>query len=104
MSKRLSEATRKKMIIKAAVRISRRAGGWSALTRASIAREAKCSDGLVSRHLGDMQNVRATVMTQAVTEEILEIIAQSIAANDGFACKKKLPEALRQKALTSLLG
>lgn len=92
------------MLIEAAIEAARQPGGWSRLTRESIAKQAECSDGLISRYLGDMANVRKVIMRVAVKREITEIIVQSLAAHDGYAIKKWLPSELRQRSISSLLG
>lgn len=103
-NKRYAPAIRRELVLKAAVAVASNPGGWARLTREAIAREADCSDGLVSRYLGDMPEARKAVMKYAIKEEILEIIVQSVAAHDGYAVKKWLPSALKQRAIASLLG
>lgn len=102
--KRFEPATRKRMLIEAAVEVARQPGGWSKLTRESIARQGECSDGLISRYLGDMASVRKVVMRVAVKRKIAEIIVQSLAAHDGYAIKKWLPADLRKRSISLLLG
>lgn len=101
---RFQPAIRRELILKAALVTASRPGGWSKLTRQAIAREAGCSDALVSCYLGNMPKVRKAIMREAVRKEILEIIMQSIASHDGYAVKKWLPAALKHKAISSLLG
>jgi hypothetical protein len=103
-NKRYSPAVRRHLILNAAVEVARQPGAWAKLTRERIALEAQCSDGLVSRYLGDMPSARRAIMKVAVRDEILEIIVQSIAAHDGFAVVKWLPRTLKQRAIASLLG
>lgn len=95
---------RSEAILQAAVEVASRPGGWGTLTRQRIAHSAGCSEGLVSRYLGDMDEVRYWVMKEAVRGEIVAIIVQSLAASDGYAVKKWLPAKLKRKALESLLG
>lgn len=95
---------RKDLILKAAIITARRPGGWSTLTRQAIAKQADCSEGLVSRYLGSMPAARKAIMKTAIRLEIVDIVIQSIAAQDGYAIKKWLPAALRHKAISSLLG
>jgi AcrR family transcriptional regulator len=103
-NKRYAPDIRRELVLKAAVAVASRAGGWSRMTREAIAREAKCSDGLISRYLGDMPKVRKAVMKHAIKHELLEIIIQSIGAHDGYAVKQWLPAALKKRAIASLLG
>jgi len=95
-------AVRKALILEAAVEVASLPGGWSAFTRDAIAKQAACSDGLVSRYLGDIPEARKLVMRQAIKREILSIIVQSLAAQDGYAKKGWLPASLKLKAIESL--
>jgi hypothetical protein len=103
-NKRYKPTIRRELILRAAIESARQPGGWSLITRRVISTAAGCSEGLVSRYLGDMKDARRAIMKAAVKDEIVEIIVQSIVAHDGYAVKKWLPEALKQKALQSLLG
>jgi hypothetical protein len=103
-NKRFKPTIRRELILAAAIEAAREPGGWSRLTRQVIAIHADCSEGLVSRYLGDMPEARKAVMKAAVKGEIVEIIVQSIAAHDGYAVKKWLPADLRQRSIASLLG
>jgi AcrR family transcriptional regulator len=103
-NKRYSPDIRRELVLKAAVAVVSKPGGWARLTREAIAKEAECSDGLVSRYLGDMPAARKAIMRYAIKHEILEIIVQSVAAHDGYAVRKWLPSELKQRAIASLLG
>lgn len=92
MDKRLylSRKRRRAEILSAAVDHCRKApGGWAFLTRAKIAEAAECSNGLVSRCLGDMVSVRKAIMKVAVKNDYQEIIAPSRAMHDGFAPRQR---------------
>lgn len=101
---RLNPKIRHQFIVNAALKVSRKSGGWTTLTRQMIAREADCSEGLISRYLGDMQNARRIIMREAIRREVVEIILQSLVARDGYVIKRDLPERLHKNALISLLG
>jgi AcrR family transcriptional regulator len=103
-NERFKPTIRRELILRAAIESARQPGGWSLITRQVIANAAGCSEGLVSRYLGDMKDARKHIMRAAIKDEIVEIIAQSIVCHDGYAVKKWLPETLKQKALQSLLG
>lgn len=103
-NKRYSPDIRRELVLRAAIEVARKPGGWAKLTRQLIADAAECSEGLVSRYLGDMPNARKSIMKVAIKDEILEIIIQSVASHDGYAVKKWLPAALKQRAIASLLG
>ena len=99
----IKSANSRERILKAAVELAQRPGGWSTLTRAGIASAADCSDGLVSKHLGNMSSVRREVAHYAVRNQVLSIITQSLAAHDGFIVKSWLPKPLKMKALRALV-
>ena len=100
----IKSANSRERILKAAVELAQRPGGWSTLTRSGIAGAADCSDGLVSKHLGSMDCVRREVAHYAVRNQIVSIISQSLAAHDGYVVKTWLPKALKMKALKALVG
>lgn len=101
---RFQPAIRKEIILQAAVITARRPGGWSNLTRQAIAKQAQCSEGLVSRYLGNMCKVRKAIMKVAIRQELIEIIVQSIAASDGHVVIKWLPASVKHKTISSLFG
>lgn len=98
-TKRYHPRVRRELILQAALISASRPGGWSKLTRQAIAKEAGCSEALVSRYLGDIPSIRKAIMKAAIKKELMEIIVQSIAAHDGYA----FPKSLRTKAINSLL-
>lgn len=100
----IKSANSRDRILKAAVELAQRPGGWSTLTRSRIAGAADCSDGLVSKHLGKMDNVRKEVAHYAVRNQVVSILTQSLAAHDGYVVKSWLPKALRLKALKALVN
>lgn len=91
-------SVRREMILRAAIKASCKPGGWISLTRARIASQAECSDGLVSRYMGSMENARRLILAVAIDEEIIPIIAQLLGG------QAKIPTALKQKALKTLSG
>ena len=99
---KFSNNVRRELIIIAATALARKPGGWVALTRTSIAEASQCSPALVSRALGDMDDVRAIVMRQAIRYQYLDLIAQGI-ASDYPACRKLSP-ILKHKAVALLVG
>lgn len=99
-TRRYQPSIRRDLILKAALIAASRPGGWSKLTRQAIAKKARCSEALVSRYLGDMPSARKAIMKEAIHQERVEIISQSIAAHDGYA----LPRKLKNKAIVHLLN
>ena len=100
MSRQKPQA-RAEVILIAAMRIARRHGGWACLTRARIATEARCSDGLVSQRLGSMDVVRRTLMKMAIKHEYFDLIAQGLAAGDPSA--RALSPILKHKAAATMV-
>ena len=98
---RLQPKARKATILIAAIRLARRPGGLSSLTRASIAKEARCTEGLVSHYLSDMTTVRAIIMKDAIKHEYLDLIAQGIALNDKHT--RNISPVLKHRALNHLM-
>jgi AcrR family transcriptional regulator len=101
IAKRFKPTVRKEMILIAALRVARLPGGWSGMTRASIAKESHCAEGLVSRYLGSMDSVRRQVMKAAIKYEYLDLIAQGIATGDKYALG--VSPILQHKAISSLM-
>lgn len=85
--KRYKSAIRREQILKVGLKLASRPGGWSNLTRSSLARAVNCSDAIVNVHVGDMPTVRKLIMREAVRQGITDIIVQSVAAHDGYAPK-----------------
>ena len=101
VAKRFKPRVRREMILIAALRVARRPGGWSSMTRAKIAKDAHCAEGLVSVYLGSMDSVRRHVMKAAIKYEYLDLIAQGLATGDKYALG--LSPVLQHKALSSLM-
>lgn len=97
---RLKPDDRKLQILKAALVVTSEPGGWSTLTRKAVATQAECAEALVSKYFGTMTDFRRTIMRAVIHHEILEIIAQGLAAGDVHA--KKASDALKLKALETL--
>lgn len=86
-------------ILTAALKLSAK-HGYTAVTRDMIAEEVGASPALVSLRVGTMPNLRRSIVRQAIAKQELKVIGQAVAANDPLT--KKIPEALRRKALASL--
>jgi AcrR family transcriptional regulator len=99
--KRFKPKVRRELILIAALRVARKPGGWNNLTRAAIAKEAHCADGLISRYLGSMDSVRRAIMKAAIKYEYLDLIAQGVASGDKYALA--LSPVLKHKAIGVLM-
>jgi hypothetical protein len=98
---RLKPKAREEIILIAAMRLARKPGGWSSLTRAGIALEAKCADSLVSQRLGSMDVIRRRLMKTAIKYEYFDLIAQGLAAGDPSA--RALSPILKHKAVATMV-
>ena len=78
--KRLQPADRKQEILNAAIKVAGRPGGWSKLTRDSVAKEAGCAEGLVSKYFGTMITLRRSIMRAAIVAGNLAVVAEVIRA------------------------
>lgn len=92
----------REVILTAALRVACRRDGLSKMTRSSIAKEAGCADGLVSRYLGSMDEIRKSVIKQAIKECVVDLVAQGVASSRiPF---KKLSEDLKRKVFAHISG
>ena len=96
---RLDPKIRGKLILMAGLRAARRSG-WGSLTREKIAREAGCSDALVSAYLGSMLKARRRIMRAAIEFKYLDLIAQGIVHGDPLCAR--ISPILKHEALSSL--
>ncbi len=94
-NKRLTPEARGDMLLNVAIDLAAK-HGLANVTRDQIAAKAKVAAGLVTLRLGTMKEMRRTIMRNAVTREILPIIAEGLATRDRFALEA--PEDLRQRA------
>jgi AcrR family transcriptional regulator len=101
VAKRFHPKVRREMILIAALRVARRPGGWGSMTRASIAKEAHCAEGLISRYLGSMDSVRRHIMKAAIKYEYLDLITQGLASGDKYALG--VSPVLKHKAIGLLM-
>lgn len=72
-------------------------GGYASLTRAAVAEAAGVSEALVSHYFGAMEDLRVTLMSEAVKRGIVEIVAQGLAAGNSVA--RSASEEVKQAAL-----
>jgi hypothetical protein len=97
---RLIPGERKLKIFNAAVDLCCELGGWNALTRAKIAKRAKCSEGLVSVYLGDVAGLKRRILRYAIKHDYAPIVGQAIASGVNLTIS---PE-LRRKAVNAIVG
>lgn len=89
-------ARRAASITEAALRAAR-ARGFTRFTRLDVAREAGCSEALVSQYMGTMDDVRTRVMQMAVYEEDTVVLLQGIA--DAHPIALAVDASLRARAV-----
>jgi AcrR family transcriptional regulator len=102
VSKRLEQTARRAEILAAALRVAAERGGWISLTRAAVAREARCSDALVSVHFGTMTEFRRSVMRAAIRDRNMPVVFQGMAAGDRMALRA--PQELKEAAVAAILA
>lgn len=100
-SKRLPPSDRRAQLMAAALALAER-HDYRSLKRADIAERAGVSAGLVTQHLGTMDNMRRDLMRAAIKHRCLAVIAQGLAAKDRYALKA--PAEIRQAAALALGG
>lgn len=87
-------------IFRAALRIARRPGGWTSISRASIAARAGCAESLVSYYYGDMGELRGELMNEATIKGYADLLAQGITA--GHITISGLSKPLQTKVIEHL--
>ena len=98
---RLHPTVRKEQILDAALTLSQ-SDGYQTITRQSVATLAGCSEGLVSRYFSTMPQLRRAVMSAAIAQANLSVLAQGIAMKDAKALRA--PEELRRQAVQLMMG
>ena len=98
--RRMSPAARYDEIISAAVRRSIDLG-YNKISREDVALAAHCSPALVSQYLGTLTHMRRQIMRAAVTNEVLEVIAQGIVMGDKHAMRAL--ESIRRMAIQNYM-
>ena len=87
-------------ILTAALHLAR-AEGYNRVSRAAIAEAVGCSPANIALVLGTMPKVRRAIMSAAIAERDLTVLAQGLVAKEAKALAA--PLELRQKAIASLL-
>lgn len=87
-------------ILHAAVAEARHAG-FGRFTREGVAKRAHMSPATVSQYVKTMAQLRRDVMRAAIRDELLDIVAQGIAARDPHAMKA--PDELKRRAIESIM-
>jgi AcrR family transcriptional regulator len=86
-------------ILTAALKLSEK-HGYSNITREQVATAARCSVGLVSKRMGTMDNLRRSIVSAAINQENLVILAQALVNNHPKALRA--PQELRHRAAAVL--
>ena len=100
-SRRLPPDTRQADLLTIALGIAR-TRGLAAVTRKAVAAAADCSPGLVTFRFLSVEAMRDAVLTEAVAQGELSVIAEGIALRLPLALAAPLP--LRQAALEQILA
>lgn len=92
---RVDPELRKDQILNAAIDYAKKVG-YHKITREGIATNAGVSINLINRYFGTMPKFKRSIMRAAINQEVLEIVAQGLAAGDSHA--KKAPPELKKQA------
>lgn len=95
MSKRLKPDDRKVALLEAAIAVASK-GHYKHITRKDIAKEAGTSSPLVRHYLGTMEGLSDVLMTYAVKNSHLWVVAQGLMAGDRIALQA--PVDIQKKA------
>jgi AcrR family transcriptional regulator len=99
MRYRKLQTERKVELLSIAIDLSKEIG-YSHITRDGVAKRAGVSYGLVTHYFQSIENLKNLVMEQAISEEIVEIIAQGMVLKDPLT--NKLNPQLKEKVLSYL--
>jgi AcrR family transcriptional regulator len=91
---------RKTAILKAAMDVAQTAG-YSRVTLQEVARQARCTHGLVLYYFSTVAQLRRAVMSEAIRVGDAAIIAQGLAIGDSKA--KRAPPELKAAAAAYLM-
>lgn len=97
---RMTPKDRRETIMRAAIDLAREYG-YENISQSDIALRAGCAKGLVIHYFATMPQLRRALMRAAITQEVVEIVAQGLAAGDNYA--RKAPEELKRRAVESLM-
>jgi len=88
-------------IINAAVELAR-VHGYDWITRNAVADKSGISAGSIHNSFGTIADVKRAVLKHAVKHEVLEIVAQGLAA--GHPITAAAPDDLKRRALASVIA
>lgn len=91
---------RKREILDAGIRLALREG-FRNVTRDGVASEARVSTALVNLYWGTIQNVRDGIVQEAVSKELLPILAQALL--DGHPIAVTAPKRVQERAARHIL-
>ena len=101
MTQRLSKKLRESQLIQAALLAASKTN-IDSVTKQQIADLAGVTHGLVREYLGNMGDVRRTIVREAINQEALPVIINALST--GRARMQVLPPQLRAKILKYMQG
>lgn len=96
---RMNPDERRTLIMQAAMKEAEK-NGFDKVRRVAIARRVDCSESLVRHYFETLPQLQRQIMGEAIRTENLRVIAQGLVAKHPRC--KKLPDDLKQKALSSI--
>ena len=91
---------RREEILACALRLAH-ATVYTHITREELALACDCAPATISLHLGTIQQMRREIISAAIAQRDLVVIAQGIVANEPKA--KGAPDEIKRAALESML-
>lgn len=92
---------RNEKIVKVAMKLCEKPGGWINLTREQIGKVANVNPSLVPYYFGNMKSFKDFLMQEAIDNEVMGIIVQGLVVGNSVA--RKAPEELKIMAVKQLL-
>lgn len=91
---RIAPNDRREMILNAAIQLSLKIG-YKSITRDKVAKIAKVSSALIAHYFPRMRHLRQAVIKAAISQNILQILAQGLILGDSDILK--VPDVLKHK-------
>lgn len=101
MRVRRGEEVRKSEILSAALAIGHEVG-YQSIRWEALASRAQCSVGLVGKYFGTMNQLRRAIVSHAIDQKDLRVIAQAIVAGEPKV--KSIDAGLKRRAMEYALA
>jgi AcrR family transcriptional regulator len=92
---------RREELLEAAMELAR-AGSYQKVTQKAVAEKVGCANGLVHRYFNTMTQLRRAIISAAIAQQDLPLLAQGLAHKEPKALAA--PLELREAAVSTLIG